>query len=440
MSSDGGATWRNISAGTKLDGTCLFSTLDTAGALHVVSAGSRDLWSWRDGNWQKRIVALDWERTPHAVACDLRNPNRIFAISDGGGTSRSLDGGKTWTMLGPDMVFANRLGWLPQKAGWRSNAGIFVDRDGVCWIAQGNEGMLRFTATDREDAKNPPRWTIDSVGIEELVTHDVIMPPKGNAVFAVEDATGLVTADLRKFVARQIPLQDQLLSNGTGLAYCPNAPEYLAVVTADIHHTGSGKSYSGFSADGGKTWSRFGGLPSDPSTGKAMAAAGSIAISRRGNWTTGNDHLVWLPNGDGPAFYSHDGGRSWKASEGFPLKNGYWIFAPQTAFTCRRSVHAGQILSRRQLDRRFLCLDRRGEVLAPARAGRYLVIQPPQPARRESDCQERPVVLRRLGWRKPARFVALQERGYEGREAGRHRVRHHALPGCGIRQGARRNV
>ena len=165
------------------------------------------------------------------------------------------------------------------------------------------------------------------MGIEEFVTHDVIMPPKGNAVFAVEDATGLVTADTRKFVARQIPLQDQLLSNGTGLAYCPNAPEYLAVVTADIHHTGSGKSYSGFSADGGKTWSRFAGMPSDPSTGKPLSSAGSVAISRRGNWTTGNDHLVWLPNGDGPPFFSHNGGKSWKASEGFPRKNGYWIFA-----------------------------------------------------------------------------------------------------------------
>ena len=44
----------------------------------------------------------------------------------------------------PGMVFANRLGWLPQKTGWRSNAGIIVDRDGVCWIPQGNEGMLRL--------------------------------------------------------------------------------------------------------------------------------------------------------------------------------------------------------------------------------------------------------------------------------------------------------
>ena len=96
-----------------------------------------------NGKWQKLRVDLDWNRTPHAVAFDPRNPSRIFAISDGGGLSRSLDGGKTWTMFGPEMAFANTLGWLPQKTGWRSNAGVTIDRDGVCWIAQGNEGMLR---------------------------------------------------------------------------------------------------------------------------------------------------------------------------------------------------------------------------------------------------------------------------------------------------------
>ncbi len=36
---------------------------------------------------------------------------------------------------------------------------------------------------------------------------------------------------------------------------------------------------------------------------------------------------MWLPNGEGPTFYSHDGGKSWKPSAGFPLENGYWIFA-----------------------------------------------------------------------------------------------------------------
>jgi photosystem II stability/assembly factor-like uncharacterized protein len=326
-SEDGGANWKNLSAGTKLDGKCMFSTMDASGTLCVVAGGSRDVWSYRSGGWRKMRIELEWKRPPHALAFDPNNPARIYAISDGAGLSRSLDGGATWTLLGPELSFANTLGWLPQKPGWRSNAGIYFDAAGALWIPQGNEGMLTFKPKDSENAASRPKWRIDSVGIEEFVTHDVILPPGGDAVFAVEDATGLVTSNMSEFVARQIPLQDQLLSNGTGLAYCPNAPEFIAVVSADVFHTGSGKSYSGYSADGGKSWTRFAGLPVDPATGKTLQAAGSIAVSRRGNWTTGADHLVWLPTGDGPTFFSRDGGKSWQPSAGFPLKNGYWVFA-----------------------------------------------------------------------------------------------------------------
>ena len=327
QSNDGGATWGNISLGTKLEGTCGWSTLDAKGILHVVSGGSRDLWSWESGQWRTQRVQLDWDRTPFSVAFDPRNSSCVVAISDGGGLSVSLDGGVTWTMQGPNMVFANKLGWLPQKPGWRSNAGVTIDRDGMCWIAQGNEGIAKFQVPDQSSKASLSGVKIDSVGIEEFVSHDVIMPPKGPAVFAVEDATGLVTSDVDQFAAHQIPLQDQLISNGTGLAYCPNSPDFIAVVTADVNHTGSGKSYSGFSADGGKSWSRFAGLPSDVATGKPLGAAGSIAISRRGGWTTGNDHLVWLPTGEGPTYYSRDGGNSWSPSAGFPLKSGYWNFS-----------------------------------------------------------------------------------------------------------------
>ncbi len=326
-SSDGGVNSKNITAGAQLDGKCKFSTLDSKGILYVVADGSREVWAWRNGKWQKTLVQLDWEKTPNGIAFDPRDPRRVVAISDGGGLSRSLDGGGTWAMLGPSMTFENTLGWLPQKVGYRANAGVTIDRDGVCWIAQGNEGMVKFPFSQTEGRKPRAGVMIDSVGIEEFVTHDVILPPKGGAVFAVEDATGLVTSNLDQFVARQIPLQDQLISNGTGLAYCPNAPEFLAVVTADVHHTGSGKNYSGFSVDAGKTWTPFAGLPVDPSTGKPISAAGSIAISRRGAWKVGNDHLVWLPTGEHSTYYSHDGGRSWKPSVGFPVKNGYWIFA-----------------------------------------------------------------------------------------------------------------
>ena len=154
---DGGATWKNISSATKLEGTCMFSTIDTAGTLHVLSERLARAVELAERTLAYRAVSTSIGRERRTRSDSTPATPRVFAISDGGGLSRSLDGGKTWTMLGPEMVFANSLGWLPQKTGWRSNAGIMIDRDGVVWIPQGNEGMLRWktTAADKEDAKNP---------------------------------------------------------------------------------------------------------------------------------------------------------------------------------------------------------------------------------------------------------------------------------------------
>lgn len=322
-SADGGSTWRDLSAGQGLAGKTKHAEITADGTLYVAAAQSREIWCYRQGQWNKlHSAALSFDLNSFAI--DPANPALIYAIGQDGGTSRSRDGGATWQPLGP-MRFANTFGWLPQPEGWRSNAGIQLDRDGTLWVAQGNEGMLRWQPAGPADT-NRPCWTIDSRGIEELVTHDVIMPPGGRIVVAVEDATGMVTDDPDRFVARQIALQDQLISNGTGLSYCPNAPEFLAVVTADVNHTHSGRTYSGYSVNGGRTWAPFAAYPAD-TDGKPINPAGSIAISRRGNWGVGSDHLVWLPTGKGPTYYSHDGGRSWHPSAGFPTGNGYWIFA-----------------------------------------------------------------------------------------------------------------
>ena len=57
-----------------------------------------------------------------------------------------------------------------------------------------------------------------------------------------------------------------------------------------------------------------------------MNAAGTLAVSRRGGWGLGSDHLAWLPSNGANPFYSSDGGATWNASTGFTSK-GYWIFA-----------------------------------------------------------------------------------------------------------------
>ncbi|PTX97342.1 hypothetical protein DB346_20265 [Verrucomicrobia bacterium LW23] len=336
-STDAGDTWTDVGAKSGLEGKVGNSTVDQDGNLFVVRGGSTKIWRMtRAGEWK--------ELSPHfgssgnnanGLAVDPTNARRIFAIGAGSCISRSLDGGDTWVCLGNTLTFANTFGWLPQKVNgsskaWRSNGGILFDTKGRLWIMQGNEGILTATPAsgDPETAKEPLQWTIDSKGIEEFVAHDVAFIPGtgGRMITAVEDGTAFLIRNPDNFDTAQATLQKQLISNATSVAICPNAPNVLVVTSADIHHTGSGKDYSGISLDGGETWASF---PTPP----AAARAGTIAISRREGWGDGQDHLVWYPLGNRPPHWSHDGGKTWQVGAGFPLKangafdqniSGYW--------------------------------------------------------------------------------------------------------------------
>ena len=320
-SGDNGATWTNISAGQSgLDGNTGNSTSHPDGSIFVIQDGSRTIWKYKSGVWSTILTGITYEKNVDNLAVDptVTNGQRIYALASGGYIARTDTGGGGWTQWGDNMYYANTFSWLPQPVSYRSTGGIYLDIAGKLWIAQGNEGVLSYTPTGTETF-NSPRWTIDSKGIEEFVSHDVVLPPGGKPVVAVDDATVLYVANPDTLSAVQGKLQDQLISNGTGLAYCPNDSSYVVCAAADLNYTGSQKTYSGYSSDGGKTWTRFSGVPGNP-------VAGSIAVSRRNGWGLGSDHLVLLPlnaNNQQP-LYSKDGGASWTPSSGFPANVGFW--------------------------------------------------------------------------------------------------------------------
>ena len=342
---DGGRTWSNASAGTGVSGKVSEIFVDSKGNLYAIQSGSRNLWRRQHGSWTTLVV--DSDDNLNSLAIDPKNPDRLFTISNDASTSRSLDGGKTWTSFGR-LVYANTFSWLPQVPGnaeaygYRSTGGIFFDSGGQLWVCQGNEGMLCYTpsGTNTESTANPPKWTISSKGIEEFVTQDIVVPKGGGdrIYVAVEDATGVVIAHPDDFSAVQVPLQTNLISQGTQFAVCPNDPTTVAVTASNS--VSNGKNQSGISFDSGKTWSLFGpALRVKTQSGTFEAQAGSIAISRRGSWKAGMDHIVQLPLSNIVPEYSKDGGKTWTSTKSFPVtpdlttfngKEGYlgfWIFA-----------------------------------------------------------------------------------------------------------------
>jgi len=340
QSTDGGQTWTDISTGVteaasgqSLSHQALSSSIDSADALYVVensatNGGLRAYWKYATGTWTRFPLQGSINQALTSVVVDPTNAQRIYAMGADTGLARSDNGGAAWINLGSPQ-YANTLAWLPQTVGmsggeWHSNGGLKVDTAGNLWTPTGQEGILTIAAANANTATaaNPPEWTIESTGIEELVAMDMVVPPGSNdTIIAVAmDTTGFVVSDPDNFSALQIPLQQEIISQGTMTAYAPDVPSYIAVTSSNVYTNGT--NYSGYSTNGGATWSRFGpALQYACGSSKCDIPAGMIAVSARGSRKLGSDHIVtYPPNGFAPQ-YSQDGGATWHITQSFPLNS-----------------------------------------------------------------------------------------------------------------------
>ena len=138
-------------------------------------------------------------------------------------------------------------------------------------------------------------------------------------VLATEDTTGFFVSNPDTYTAMQISLQTEIIAQGTAVESAPDVPSYLAITSSNVYQ--NGPNYSGYSADGGHSWHRFGTAlryPCAPSK-QCDTPAGNIAVSVRGSRQLGEDHIVIVPSLNFAPQYSHDGGRTWHVSRSFPL-------------------------------------------------------------------------------------------------------------------------
>jgi hypothetical protein len=338
QSQDGGQTWTDISTGVKDAASgqlwthqALSSSIDSTDTLYVAensatNGGLRAYWRYQAGTWTRFSLQGSINQAVVSVVADPTNPQRIYALGADTSLARSDNGGASWINLGAP-AYGNTLGWLPQTVGmsggeWHSNGGLKVDSAGNVWTPTGQEGPLTIAAATASAATqaNPPKWTIVTSGIEELVADELIVPP-GSAdtlIVSAMDTTGFTIPNPDNFSAVQIPLQQEIISQGTSVAYSPDTPSYIAVTSSNVYT--NGKNYSGYSTDGGLTWKAFGpALQWACGTSKCDIPAGMIAVSARGTRTLGQDHIVLYPPENLAPEYSQDGGATWHVTASFPL-------------------------------------------------------------------------------------------------------------------------
>ena len=338
QSTDGGQSWTDISTGVtdaasgeSLSHQALSSSIDSTDALYVVensatNGGLRAYWKYATGMWTRISLQGSINQALTSVAVDPTNAQRMYALGADTSLARSDNGGATWINLGSPH-YANTLGWLPQTVGmsggeWHSNGGLKVDANGNLWSPTGQEGTITIPAATASEATaaNPPKWTIVSTGIEELVSMDMTVPPGSNdtIIAMAMDTTGFYIPNPDNFSAVQIPLQQEIISQGTSVAYAPDVPGYIAITSSNAYTNGT--NYSGYSTNGGMSWTRFGpALKDSCGTGLCDIPGGMIAVSVRGSRALGSDHIVIYPPDDFAPQYSTDGGATWHVTSSFPL-------------------------------------------------------------------------------------------------------------------------
>lgn len=307
---DAGANWKKISDGAAGDaGRARDALVGPDGSYYVVYDGDK---STAGGVW-KRTSAGQWsDITPQlkeggkdkpywAIAVDPFDPQRVVAMMHGGRCFVSGDQGVTWTHHDFALKSPN-IRWLETQTNWFLSTGqlAFDPHDkGRLWYA---EGFGVWWTRDLSPHHIP--WQAASEGIEEVCGNDVIAPPGGKPVGAMWDAGVFHFGDVDTYTAQR---SQPTFMSAWSLDWCPRDPKFLvAVFRSHLDFVPNAKS-SGYSTDGGLTWTRFpavekGALPAD-------LDYGVIAVS-----ANNPDHIVWCPTAGKLPYFTTDRGATWTQS------------------------------------------------------------------------------------------------------------------------------
>ena len=309
-----GLTWTRISSvvgsGLQFNGASL-----SAGVLYV--ATNQGAWRYKSGVYERMNVNAAYF---DSVISDPRKPNQVLAINADNGLYRSLDGGQNWTLTTRAVAPAlNDVPWIPNSEagqGYFSSAQLIFDPQNVnrLWLAQG--AGVWFTDTNATDTIT---WQIQSRGIEQLVSNDVIAPPGGPVITASWDFGIFAHDNLDVCATTKLPTNR--FNSAWDLDYASSDPKFLVAVVSDHRAYGcyywcqvDGQSLqSGYSINGGRTWTVFPRFPA-PAYGdlegiKPLAANwgfGNIAVN-----SGDTQNIVWQPSLNRAAYFTKNRGQTW---------------------------------------------------------------------------------------------------------------------------------
>lgn len=304
QTTDGGAKWA-LTANTPTTHMHMFA--DRSSNLWLVddvnrNQGAGNLNKYAGGKWS-RIPAINLAQS---ITVDPNDAKHVVVLNFDGRLMVSKDGGSTWQ--GPTAIAAAApdIPWIAvTNTSVFSSADIRFDpsKEGRIYNATG----IGVFHTDVPIKNGNVTWTSHNKAIEELVSTWIISPPGGAPILTAWDRPVFRVDDPEIYPSGHGINYANEIVRGASADWASTAPNTIVVVANNFAPTpASSLDTSGYSSDGGRSWTLFG---SNAPYSMNRTSGGCIAASTSKNF-------LWVPTdgaGANSPWYTNDGGNSWKA-------------------------------------------------------------------------------------------------------------------------------
>lgn len=262
-----------------------------SGGSIYAAAGSEGVWKFDPATsaWTKLGFPAQW-----FYQSVVRLPSgAVMAIDEGGD---SFIGS---TEIPKSFDPMSTPAWLTTSGQWMS-AGHAVVRNGEVMFAAG-AGVWTAPAPI-SSTPSALRWKGQSSGIDQLVVNEIVDPPGATPPLTASWDFGVFRGRERS-AATALPSGQLRFNAAWSLDYSLTNPNFVVAAISDMRFCCDDGyvDQSGYSTDGGNTWTRFASKPNPNGTPWGY---GSIAVSSP-------DNMVWVPSFRQTPYYTLDRGRTW---------------------------------------------------------------------------------------------------------------------------------
>jgi photosystem II stability/assembly factor-like uncharacterized protein len=314
VSNDGGVTWTLTTSGPT---TVQNAAIDTSGNYYAVSGSSTVLgmllMKYSSGSWTTTSAPAN-NNTMQAVAINPFNQSEVVVVCAGGQIAVSYNAGSTWSGYGnSETLVSTDIPWLAAGNYNPSGGFSYLDAGGLAFSPVTN-GQLTLSAgtgvwtttlpSSGFTSTTPYMWTDMSVGIEQLVANAILVPPVtgSSPILASWDRPFFKITNFNVYPSTYGPVTSSNIVAGWSLDYASSDPSFVVGLAE------GSTEQSGYSTDGGSTWTYFPSAPPNlPGSSNVLYYGGTIAASTPQN-------IIWAPANHGARpYYTLNQGATWTA-------------------------------------------------------------------------------------------------------------------------------